>query len=242
MNRLSRLHVPMRGPCDVIPFLGDPGHYKEGRSAQLIAESWFAANGLPIMIAHCLGQVGRFAGAELVDGFVERSTDLGDGRRPSQSDLLAIVGLRDEIAIVAVEGKVDEGFGQLVSEWLVDASPQKQSRLGKLTATLGLELSAALPLRYQLLHRTASAIYEARRYRAKAAVTMVHSFDPNDAGIVDFKRFACALGLHQAEATRLVGPIQREGVDLYLGWAADRLSNEGFSIVDGRKSDVGLYD
>ena len=145
---------------------------------------------------------------------------------------------------MAVEGKVREPFGETVDRWSTGASPQsgKPGRLSKLCHTLGLQESYASNLRYQLLHRTAAAVYEAQRYRAKVAVMMVHSFDPRDTGIADFQAFASAMGFIGAEATRTVGPVWCEGVALYLGWAADRFANEGFSIVDGRKSDAGFFD
>jgi hypothetical protein len=35
-----------------------------------------------------------------------------------------------------------------------------------------------------------------------------------------------------------VGPVMtRDGVAVYLGWTADRPSNEGYTVVDGRKTD-----
>jgi hypothetical protein len=152
MRGISQLHLPMRRPEDVIPYLGSPGHWRDGRSAKLVAESWFAAKdrpelyGLPEMVRVTLGrgppdQVSRFAAAELVDAFLERSIELGDGSRPSQADLIAILRLPDEIAIMAVEGKVDESFGPLVSEWLHEAAPasKKPARLGRLAQTLGID-------------------------------------------------------------------------------------------------------
>jgi hypothetical protein len=255
MRGISQLHLPMRRPEDVIPYLGAPGKWRDGRSAKLVAESWFAAKdhpesyGLPEMVRVTLGRcppdrASRFAEAELVDAFLERCIELGDGSTPSQTDVLAILRLPDEIAIMAVEGKVDESFGQLVSEWLRAAPPasKKPARLKRLAQTLGIDVSACETLRYQLLHRTASALYEAHRYHAKVAVMMVHSFDPKDAGFEDFARFSVAMGMPKAVATRIVGPVSREGVDLYLGWTADRPSNEGYVVMDGRKSDAGLFD
>lgn len=245
---IRRLHLPMREPSDVIPHLGAPHHYQMGFSARLIAETWFAAtsspNGLPEMVRLVLAQDECFAKAELVDAFLERSISLGDTSKPSQADVLAIIGIADGLAVMAVEGKVRESFGSRVSEWLSTASDrsEKHPRLERLSTTLGLEPSEIGHLRYQLLHRTASAIYEAHRYRARAAVMMVHSFDQDDTGLADFQRFAVAVGLPSADATRLAGPISCEGVDLYLGWAADRPSSESYTIVDGRKTDLGLYD
>jgi hypothetical protein len=133
---------------------------------------------------------------------------------------------------MVVEGKVDEPFGPLVKDWLPEASDHeharsghKHARLERLARTLGIDPSACRDLRYQLVHRTASAVYEAHRYRAKTAVMMVHSFDPHHAGLDDFKRFAAELLLPDADAARMAGPIERECVDLYLGWAPDHASS-----------------
>lgn len=249
MREISQLHLPIKRPEDVIPYLGSPGHWRDGRSAKLIAESWFAADGLPEMVRVTLGrcppdQVSRFAGAELVDAFLERCTELGDGSTPSQTDVLAILRLPDEIAVMAIEGKVDESFGPVTSEWLGEAAStsKKPARLKRLAQTLCIDVSTCKTLRYQLLHRTASALYEAHRYHAKVAIMMVHSFDPNDPGVKDFAELSIAMGMPKAGATRLVGPVSREGVDLYLGWTADRPSNEGYSVVDGRKTDACFFE
>lgn len=221
MAAIPRLHLPLRKPTDVIPHLGAEHHYREGRSGRLIAETWFAAQCqprcLPTAIRDVLDQAQQFAGVELVDAFLERWIELGDGLRPSQADVLAVLGLPDALAVMAIEGKVDETFGPRVSEWRANGSPGKINRLGLLGATLNLDPAAAAPLRYQLLHRTASAIYEAKRYRAGIAVMMVHSFDPKDAGLPDFKTFASAIGLPDADARRLTGPVICDGVELFLG-------------------------
>ena len=235
----------MKAPEDVIPHLGSPSHWRDGYSAKAIAESWF--RGFPAMIEHTLKyrcSTDAFDEVELVDVFLERKIALGDNRRPSQADALAILGLSHGIAIMAVEGKVCEPFDKRVSEWIADApsGSGKHDRLAGLREILGLRSTEVASLRYQLLHRTASAIYEARRYRAKVAVMMVHSFDAKDTGVADFQAFASAMGFEGAAATRTVGPIRCGDIDLYLGWTADRRGSEGFSIVDGRKSDAGFFD
>ena len=232
-HRVSHVHVPMLQPTDVIPHLGKPGHFKEGRSGRLVAETWFAHNGPSPAIRAVLSQSDRLAQGEFLDAFLERKIELGDGRQPSQADVLALVGLPDGLATLAVEGKVDESFGPLVSEWLVNASAGKQRRLAHLTGTLGLHVEAVVPLRYQFLHRAASAVYEAHRYRARVAVLMVQSFDPGNAGLVDFQAFAVALGASSADGGRLAGPVACEGVDLFLGWAAERPGVEFVPESDG---------
>ena len=236
MRRIPRLYLPMRKAEDVKPFLASPDHFRDEYSAKLLAQAWFKANKLPSKVEKVLQSPPRFANAELVDAFLERRTSLGDPWRPSQSDVLAIIGLGDELAVMTVEGKVQESFGPIVSEWNAgntndgaqDVSEEeplepsaKQKRLTHLKQTLGLEGTETNDLRYQLLHRTASAIYEAQRYRARVAVMMVHSFDPGHTGLSDFKLFASRMKLTGAGVNCLVGPVLREGVDLYLGWVAD---------------------
>lgn len=218
-HRISHVHVPVLQPADVIPHLGKPGHFKEGRSGRLVAETWFAHNGPSPAILAVLTQSDRLTQGE----FLERKIDLGDRWAASQADVLALIGLTDSLAVIAVEGKVDEPFGQRVSEWLVKASADRERRLARLTGTLGLRVEAVGPLRYQFLHRAASAVYEARRYRARVAVLMVQSFDPGHAGLTDFLAFAAALGAPSAGVGHLAGPMVCEGVDLFLGWAAEQL-------------------
>jgi hypothetical protein len=121
---------------------------------------------------------------------------LGDGPKPSQSDILTIFGLEDKLAVMAVEGKVKERFGKPVYAFLRSASKRsgKFVRLESLRKTLRLKGVNVDGLRYQLMHRTASAIYEAHRFRAKVAVMMVHSFDPKHAGLSVFQDFASCMG------------------------------------------------
>ncbi len=69
--------------------------------------------------------------------------------------------------MIAVEGKVNEPFGEFVKDW--NTTPGKQVRLERLTQTLGLDVANIGGIRYQLHHRTASAIYEAKRYRCRHA-------------------------------------------------------------------------
>ena len=135
-----------------------------------------------------------YAGAGLVEGLFERNVDLRTPGRRSQTDLLAFVKLVHGTAVIAVEGKVDESFDDLVSTWN-DHSPGKERRLQAFCATLGLRVADVGGIRYQLLHRTASAIYEAQRYRTLRAVMLVHSFSLTDASFHDLQAFAKSMGV-----------------------------------------------
>lgn len=223
MPKLPRIHVPLLKPEDVIPHLGKPTHWKEGRSAKAVAESWFWANDIPPPVRAALEQAPEYRGAELIDAWLERCVDLGDGQRPTQTDLMAVLGIGDELAVLAVEAKVDESFGPTVEEWLAEASEAKRRRLDYLAGLFGLDPAACGLLRYQFLHRTASAILEARRYRAKYAVMLVQSYCPNRSGLGDFVSFVGAAGQPGLEPGRLSAAMDVSGVSLRVGWVADRL-------------------
>lgn len=222
MKPLPRLALPVRQPSDVIPHLGKPTHWKQGRSAKAVADSWFFANGIPAPVMAILAKSEALAQAELIDGFVERQTDLCDGRgTPSQTDLLAVVAVGDELAIVGIEAKVDESFGPYVAEWIADGGAGKEARLSNLCTLLGLDRSNVADLRYQLLHRTAAAVLEARRYRATKVVMIVQSFCPNATGLTDFKSFAARLGCAFADRDALSESMQIDRKTFWLGWVSD---------------------
>jgi hypothetical protein len=218
-----RIAVPLLASEDVIPHLGKPTHWKQGRSAKAVADSWFRANDIPQRVRAVLDQAPEFRGAELVDAWLERCTDLGDRRgTASQSDLLAILGIRDELAIMGVEAKVTESFGPLVRDWIGDGNEGKEDRLQRLCALLGFDRTSVGDLRYQLFHRTAAATLEARRYRAKKAVLMVHSFCENATGLSDFLFFFERMGVRGAGRDSLSEPVKIAGVCLWVGWASDQ--------------------
>jgi hypothetical protein len=220
----SPIAVPLLKAEDVIPHLGKPTHWKQGRSAKALADSWFNAAGLPKSMQVLLHSAPELRGAELIDGWLERKTDLGDGcGAPSQTDLLALLGLENELAVLAVEGKVDETFGLLVDEWLADGSLRKHKRLQRICERLDLEPSGIGHLRYQLLHRFAAALIEAERFRASKVVVAVQSFCANATGRTDFVAFCTALGLADQGISYLAGPKHFGGRDLWTGWMSDNI-------------------
>jgi hypothetical protein len=148
--------------------------------------------------------------------------DLGSAGRYSQTDLMVIAGLGDKLGVIAVEGKVDETFGKLISDWS-DGSNGKTIRLRGLCSTLGLDVTQCGHLRYQLLHRTASAIYEARRYRTTHALMVVHSFSSRNASFSDFSLFAEAMGIPVTAANVMSAAKSCEGVSTRLAWVSDEM-------------------
>ena len=216
---------PITNPENVIQHLAkQERHWKKGYSAYELAHSWVRAKGIPDPVAAVLNQAEEFRRMELIEGFFEKETALRSRGRPSQTDLLALIGDGAGFAVLGIEGKVDEPFGLFVSEWLTDASANKQERLSVLRETLGLADFAVSTLRYQLLHRTEASVYEAQRYRVRRAVMLVHSFSDSHSWFDDFQRFADAIGAPVSHPNELSADVTAEGVSLRLAWVADTVS------------------
>lgn len=225
---LPHIAVPLLRPEDVIPHLGKPTHWKQGRSAKAVADSWFYANSIPEPVRNVLDQANEYRGAILIDAWLERCVDLGDGGRPTQTDLMAVLGIGARLSILAVEAKVDESFGPTVDKWLAEEGDGKLSRLEMLCELFGLSFGTVRSMRYQFLHRTASAILEARRYRATDAVMLVQSFCPKDSGLEDFRAFFGAAGFNGFDAGRLSEAKTVGGIRLRIGWVRDK-ARQGYS-------------
>ena len=224
MSRFFYAHEIAK-PEDVIPYLARQGrHWKKGRSAYELAHSWVNAADIPASVRSVLNTCPDYAGATLVEGLFERDVDLRTRGHRSQTDLLAFVKLVHGNAVIAVEGKVDEPFGDPVSTWN-DHSPGKGRRLECLCASLGLRVADVGDIRYQLLHRTASAIYEAQRYRTTRAVMLVHSFSVTDASFRDFQGFAKSMGVPVQAVNQVSEERQCEGIRLRLAWVRDQCTS-----------------
>jgi hypothetical protein len=173
--------------------LADPiKHWKAGRSAMMLASCWEDAAGFPPEVDAALRPMAP--GLRFVAGFPEHKTPLPGGNRASQTDVLVHAATEDGLLVIAVEGKVDEGFDRPVSEWLgADPSPGKRERLDYLVGLLGLDTDDGSGVPYQLIHRTAAAVIEAEPYGA-TPMMLVHSWGGADEGIDDFRRFTALLG------------------------------------------------
>lgn len=130
------------------------------------------------------------------------------GKAASQNDVWVLARSAEDLISIAVEGKVSEPFGPTIGEWNPDASTGRQKRFNFLKDLLGLDEIPA-NIRYQLLHRTASAVLEAQRFNAKRAILLIHSFSPEKLWFDDFADFVRLFGkvpqidkMLQAEGSR----------------------------------------
>src|SRR5205814_10101274 len=93
--------------------------------------------------------------------------------------------------------KSQRGVGSpLLKDKRVEASAGQGKRLDYLHSLLDVPRFDDL-IRYQLLHRTASALLMAREFHAQEAVMLVHSFGDKPNLRADFDTFCKALGAKQ---------------------------------------------
>jgi len=110
---------------------------------------------------------------------------------------------------------------------VLEPRPTRARRLEFLSKHLSRTISSDSPIRYQLLHRTVSAVLEAQLHGAAAAVVLVQSFGPDTAAnFSDFSEFLNELGGGTGATKRVVsGPYQlgeqRDMPTYFLWWQQD---------------------
>jgi len=92
-------------------------------------------------------------------------------------------------------------------------------RLRHIMENIGLENPVPGHIRYQLLHRTASAVIEARRFHCKAAAMIVQSFVESDSEnhFADYAQFIQLYG-DTPEKGKLLFLNIIDGIKLYSAW------------------------
>ena len=216
---MSKIYLPSTGPDAWQSRLAEPAkHWRTGYSAKTLAHCWEKSNGLPPEIASMFRRHGE--DVELLLAIPEHKVPLkGSALGASQSDLFALIRAWGSTFAVAIEGKVNEPFGQTLGDWLRNASAGKLERLNYLCETLSLSQPLPNDLHYQLLHRAASAVIEAKRFKTDAAAMIVHSFSPDSMWFDSFARFVSLFGVKETERNELI-PVRPDSTPpLYLGWA-----------------------
>lgn len=214
------------GPEDWKTLLADPvKHWKSGFSARTLAHCWEASEGFPPEVALPFDQCDDplLANINPLLAVPEFKVPLPGGVRSSQNDIFVLARSTVGPITIMVEGKVSESFDKTLEEWRRGASPGKEERLSFLVRKLGLDSPPLGTIRYQLLHRAASAIITGDQYRASAAVLLIHSFGEKRAGWSDYQAFTRLFGVEAA-----LGSVQRLGgassVPLFGLWVVDNCS------------------
>jgi len=163
------------------------------RSAHELAHSRHTTRGLPEPIADAFDASGHepLRGLSFDLCLVEKPVFLDTKFGPSMTDLM---------------GYACNAKGDAV---VLEPRPTRARRLEFLSKHLSRTISSDSPIRYQLLHRTVSAVLEAQLHGAAAAVVLVQSFGPDTAAnFSDFSEFLNELGgWHRCDEARGVWPL-----------------------------------
>ncbi|MFC1991709.1 DUF6946 family protein [Chloroflexota bacterium] len=218
---MSKIYIPASNPEDWKSLLAKPErHWRTGYSAKALAYCWQEANGFPECVETVFKKSGieLFQNVELLLAFPEYEVPLLGGRQPSVNDVFILARGNNQLISITVEGKVAEPFDKTIAEWRLRSSEGKKARLKFLCEELQLEKDQIDHVRYQLLHRTASAIIEAKKFNAQNALMMVHSFSQSDEWFEDYSQFLALFGLNGVMPDSLVLPKNINGIDLYFSW------------------------
>ena len=179
-----------RGPKgELISTLGEwetlvGGKWADGRSAKRLAETWLPENGFPARVSALLDKESSLANLAVTTAIAEHRAKVPGEGPGSATDLMVHAKSESTSISIAVEGKVDEGFDKLVSDWLLagksaNSPKNRTARVSGMAAYFGLTAASVSEIRYQLIHRTYAAAKEAEKHGHDQAMLMVHSFSPD---------------------------------------------------------------
>lgn len=157
-------------------------------------------------------------GLRLLVAIPEWEVSLEGGETASHTDVLALARNDKGFCVIAVEAKVNEDFGPLLKDKRAEASTGQGKRLDYLHSLLAVPHFDDL-IRYQLLHRTASALLTAREFHAQAAVMLVHCFGDKTNLRTDFDAFCNAIGAMQLSFGVYIVP-SFNSPRLYIAWCS----------------------
>lgn len=221
---MSKFYIPAVKPEDWQSLLAEPNkHWKTGYSAKALAYSWQETDDFPPQVRNVFQNSGIpiFQDIKMLLAFPEYKVSLPGGKRASQSDIFILAKGDDKLVSITIEGKVDEPFGEIISEWKAKDMGGKEERLRFLCDQLMLNTEAVGNIHYQLLHRTASAIIEAKEFNAPIALMLVHVFEKTkekyDESFQAYCRFLALFGV-KGEINSLVFAKDINGIGLYFAW------------------------
>lgn len=223
----KRILIPTKGADTWKQFLAEPDkHWQRGFSAMSTAFSWEKSDGLPSEIKAIFSTANdeSLRDAQIALAIPEYKVDLDGGSRPSQNDVFALVTSSGGLIAMMVEGKAREDFDVQLEQWRQRTSEKGvQARMAHILVNIGLREPIPGHIRYQLLHRTASAVIEAKRFHARHAVMLVQSFVENDAEN-HFGDFAAFLDLYGKKAKKGVLIQLHDSAEcrLYAAWVQSK--------------------
>jgi hypothetical protein len=223
---MNRLCIETRGICNWRERLANPDRqWKRGFSALETAVSWeLAANsrsGIPQPIEK-LFQKSNYGEPLLILAIAEHKVDLPGGNAASQCDLWAVVKTSAGLLSLTVEAKAKESFGdEILEKWLVaggtDGSKSNRKERWDYVHCHLPKAGSFLQVRYQILHRCAASVIEAKRLGLQHAAFVVQAFDTPDKSFQDYAAFCQALKIPAARGS--IESTCVDGISLSVGWA-----------------------
>lgn len=221
----NKIYIPTKDVNSWIELLANPTKQsKPGFSAKTLANCWEdQKNGFPKEFNEPLKNLG-FEDLEILLAIPEYKVALNNEQAPSQNDLFVLAKCKkfNELVVIMIEGKVSESFDKSIKSWYLSESKGKKMRFEFLTEKLKINqnISDYGLLRYQLFHRTVSAILTAEEFCVKKAMMIVHSFSSKNKWHKDYSEFAKTLNPNLSAE---VGTIEycktlSSGIELYTGW------------------------
>jgi hypothetical protein len=224
---MNRLNIATRGIGSWRERLANPDlQWRRKFSAFETAVSWeYASNrksGLPEPIEK-LFRESEYGEPTLISAVAEHKVDLPpNGKAASQCDVWAIVKMSVGMLSLTVEAKAKEAFGDdILEKWLVagvtpESISNRQTRWEYVLSHLPKAESFS-EVRYQMLHRCAAAVIEAKRFGFMHAAFIVQAFNTPDQSFQDYKVFCQALQIPAVRGS--MAKTSTEGISLSIGWA-----------------------
>jgi hypothetical protein len=226
MNRLS---VETCGISNWRERLARPdSQWKRSYSAFETAVSWENAGREPAGLPKPVGDLFRgsiFGEATLLLAIAEHRVQLVGGSADSQCDVWALLNTAAGGLSLSVEAKANEAFGQgneSLQDWLIAGGSERsrrnrENRWEHISAHLPRMAQDAYSLvPYQLLHRCAAAVIEAKRFRLTSAAFIVQAFGAPDESLEAFGRLCRVMSVDVRRGQMQVTSV--EGIRLGVGW------------------------
>ena len=182
-----------------------------------LTERWRNASGFPVEIASLFATTEATRRATVLVVVPNHQVPLAGGAHASGLDLWVLARTAGGLLSVTIDAIGAEAFDADARDRPATTTHERLWR--GLRHLLEIDESANLPVSCQLVHRTTAALVEAKRFFARSAAVIVHSFSQGVEGFGDFQRFVQLMGGARVEPGRLVEVRPREGIELFFGWA-----------------------